>query len=1522
MSEDGVMINIPSDFSTGGLTFEDRGYKQQTFLGASISNFTMVAGFGDESSTLSIELVEDEYNIGDGTAQGSGADVYHNGKHDEFVPPFIGSPVFFTFGKDYADIPKAYLGVYDYIYNSGTTSSGVTISSGSYQGAISGVIRSSLASNEYYDIEKSGTVEVEQDDNIGRGHITFGGILQSFVETRSPQGNSIYSVKVSDPREILNSVNLILNNFSGSINKTDNLYNIYGFLEHNISDQTLKDLGGEDAKDVIIRHVAEDGSISYSGTDTFLPSGFPITGTGFSRRSERGIPFYRVAQTINTLFGSNINIPKEYEDMSFGDKINFRGLKYVVDLSGLPPVPDFYNLDFDSMSLLDLCLEICDITNTDLYVTLLPVLDKGVWSPLYQKNKTATKDTLVAGIIRVDAIDRKKQPSMGAIQQYLKDLTNKNIYVRNSDVGFELSNITTDKFIVGAQECNMHFFSTNADKDFINENSKKNQGNQNQNGNNGEQWKLTNALQQQIIPYYGTLGNNYISPPRGWGAYQQILLDSTGLNANGVGNYYVATEMELRCVLAGYDKWVQFLLMYNDKYLEPMPEECLAGKGLDGLSLEIGDKTIDNQPNRTYGVTVPKSVFPAYAKTPEDSINTCNPPLGWPLYYKRALNIGIPQAGFTTLQYTWNTQILPKLYELKQKTIDNKENIDHEKYIVLINQTWDNIKNKIYSGNSRELFADLVEGLEEKIKNNEINLIEERIENSIKTSISFSKFFKKGTRNAQSIYNFLRDIANECLGKKYLVKIPKKVNFCFDKTITYGDIDGVYKEGPFGFRPHPKTSDPITKHDKTFIDNYKKNCDDNNNPIITFLSSGNDINSSLYLGALDNNYNPFADKFEFNYYPETEGGFFPEDIYKEILSPDKALSIREIGKDNNGFSGLNNQLIPLDLPKFINDNNRICTYVRFDHSEDLYAGELDHKDFSQETITTHARIPDISYGLDNIDSESNNFHSFKSNKDANNNQNDTNTKQVLFVKCNIDPDFYYVPNIIQYSGMVYNGVSGILEISQPREVYDAENDSYNVVATYPTTHFKPTIENAKQASNLLDFETIEKTISGRSSIYINTNDNMSDIQHIYALITLPSKIEPLVDARFRDGPYQLSKPENIKHFLTMDVVKNFEPFQELAYAKQPPALPEASITNLPPDNNAEITRSSIDIVQKLQYAFPQQIDFKVPSPVVPDLAVIPLRSTERCYGPWSSQWIDTRTENEQKNNKKIETRFIELGGPVEFIKEENLSPWNYAGYTGLNSAGKLQAAFANNLLLLSERGSFSYADAPQNVYLAEELKKEGPLVTNINVSISPAGIITTVQLDLYTVSFGKLHKYRQQKLQQSAREKLKLRDEKNALIRKNLGKNQKNEDYNILYNRIDHEIKSASNALKHLSRNGIGSAHSTNLIATINKNTTKGININTSQETDVIRQGVEISTQSMDDIAITSENFNSMRHAGISFSNSAGGSLKDMYSPMSNDPYYIGMPYRVDSFHETKINFYPQVTFENNDLEDFTIYEE
>ncbi len=119
--------NIPKGkeggLSVGGWTSGNEGFIQQTFLGASIRSFTVNAGFGDSSSTLSVELINDEFNSGDYTLLGSGDDIYHNSPSgDVFSPPVVGSPVYFKFGKNHATVDQAYRLSFDQLYGYDTLS--------------------------------------------------------------------------------------------------------------------------------------------------------------------------------------------------------------------------------------------------------------------------------------------------------------------------------------------------------------------------------------------------------------------------------------------------------------------------------------------------------------------------------------------------------------------------------------------------------------------------------------------------------------------------------------------------------------------------------------------------------------------------------------------------------------------------------------------------------------------------------------------------------------------------------------------------------------------------------------------------------------------------------------------------------------------------------------------------------------------------------------------------------------------------------------------------------------------------------------------------------------------------------------------------------------------------------------------------------------------------------------------------------------------------------------------------------
>ncbi len=61
----------------------------------------------------------------------------------------------------------------------------------------------------------------------------------------------------------------------------------------------------------------------------------------------------------------------------------------------------------------------------------------------------------------------------------------------------------------------------------------------------------------------------------------------------------------------------------------------------------------------------------------------------------------------------------------------------------------------------------------------------------------------------------------------------------------------------------------------------------------------------------------------------------------------------------------------------------------------------------------------------------------------------------------------------------------------------------------------------------------------------------------------------------------------------------------------------------------------------------QYTAYESPEPISPNMAVLPLLSHERCYGPWmSASQIDSSTD-----------RYSDIGGKVEYVKDENLSPF-------------------------------------------------------------------------------------------------------------------------------------------------------------------------------------------------------------------------------------------------------------------------
>lgn len=1319
-----------ADFSVAGGTYPT--YEQQTFLGASMSSFTVNAGFGDTSSTLGVQLVEDEYNQSDKSGLGTGQDVYHNGIKDQFMPPPVGSPVFFSFGTKRATVQDAYLKSFDDLYN------------------------------------HNASVE-----NYARDHFVFGGILQTYTQNKSPAGTPLYSVQVVDPREILSNVQLILNNYAGSTYGGLNMLNIFGFLEFNsVQYEALFSSSNASPLEKIKKG---NGDYSFRGTDMFyvggipttdtlyqdsvkfefntaavgsLPTKFPITGTGRSRRCPQGIPYYRIVQAINAMSGFDGELPQEYKNAGFGGYINFRGMNYVVDLTGLPPLPQFYFIDYDQINVLDLCLEICEVLNWELFVTLLPVISHPACQTLYNYNNgkmMTDPKAMIAGIIKINAIDKSSPPSLTAIKSYIDRLT---VPIENRDVGYELANTVTDKFLVGAQEVNMHYFTSNTDRDKTSQRS------------GYSQWTLEASFAQQILPYYGMLGNKAVTIPKGFGSYQQILLDSSTLNAHGVGNYYVATEMELRAAAISFERWSEFLMIYNDMYLE---------------SIESGDirdiSSINNtiNPLSMFGISIPLEISSNYAVTVPRSVWTtdeegfdqndlpkspCNPPYGYPLYYKRATQIGLPQAGLANLA-SIGTKMFTQLASLRA-TRGDKE------FSGVLNTIWKELDNNMAGKSPAEI--EFYNFIKSSLNSGRVDMqLIERMMSQLGPIVAGSqRVAKKNNQNAQRVYNFLKNISDECLGKKFLVKIPQRVNPNYATTITTAGTGSntEIRKGPFGFVRRSISNNPlavVTSDDlppSSGMNNYQ------------LWWQGTDP----YYGALKTNYNPVTEQYEFNYIPENQGGYYPFDL---------------LASYNGENYGVNCGLIPLDATNFINENSRISAYVRFDNSEQLSFDGVSKDSFTQQTIKGNYFVPDISYQLENSSRTGDKFDPSSAELQS--------PKSVAFVKCDVSETLYMPPKSSNKNISVYGSQVAYKTIqSRPRKIFVPEICKELDSFTYMQRNYAP-LTNSGPSVTVRTFDiysvTSTQTTSQPPTSPINNAvtvvlPNFSlDSGNVYALITLPNRIMPTVTSRYRDSLKEKVYPANLKHFLLLDTVRGLDGFNSVSDPENPTdslnsdpnTIVERNIySRLSPNGLGSDAEAAIQkTFEGLTFSLPNKISAASPSPVYPDLVALPLRSSQRCYGPWISSYLASD----------------QVGGKLEFIKDENLAPWNYNGFDLMNNVGKMHATFGTSAMLVSERGGFVVPAAPSGVALARALGDAGPLVTNISVDVSQAGIKTTYKMDLYTASFGKMQKQKLDNLSNVSRNRQKQRDERNALIRKGIGKNQTNINYQQLYKNIENAMK-------------------------------------------------------------------------------------------------------------------------------------
>lgn len=1772
MPPDGAFVDSGNKYylqkrpTVGGWTEGSEGFVQQTFLGASVTDFNISAGFNDNSSKLSVSLVVDEYNESDKLPIGSGDDIYHNGQYDSFNPPPIGAPVFFKFGKNHASTVQAYLKSYEIIYKqpllekssenfpltsrkemdsltsgeepraikdnhflpikdpTGKEDSLQRPSLGYSHGSSQSPITPPVAEpntifedkSEFYDpasIGKDPEAMTGLTSKRGEQHLVFGGILESYSESKTLNGNPLFKATVTDPKEILKSCTLILNDYGETTFNNKNLFNIYGFLEYDPSKEFKKAIyskietgsNGEETSNVVktnlltkhdtiqedpddfnkyinledcywMRSKVDDPNLrdffnaveNEEGTeeepptqlesmrigeivrknirekskilkDSNVKQWFPITGYGMSRRTDKGMPLYRIVQSLGFM---NYFMPQEYKDNGFGGPIDFRGYKFALNIEGLndlfldeslletiydsfvdreiqqrkecpaktvaDAMKDIY-IESDDLTMLDLIQQIAELFNKDFVVELLPPIDAKYLDryPLTEEdniyaikeisdynekiiefiqtkkfktgvdkenntivldgtgfypNRPYTENDLITGIISVTFIDKNKQPSFDEMAKFISKYQ-----YEAADIGFDLVNETTDKFLVGAQRVDLYFFSSYKDRDErlqILSNNPEGQDEDEKVSFKGkvdgeikrlekEKWTFTEALKQQILPYYGELSPGVASIPLGDGPFQQILINTQSLNAFGVGEYYLATELELRAAMVSFEQWSEFILKYSRRYVEgfiakdkeltdfpaPSPADLsFIKKQVSGVLFE--DSVIDLETEQEIdamrcGVSVPRSVFVSnenyYASSKiegEDDVESpsdlpeeteqpsiklpaspCFPPYGYPLYYGRAEAIGVLRPSDVSklannsevLQIIANDFIENNKKALNNKGITNYEDLflskqncneyakrfaEEKRLDFLRTQpiTNDIDEQVAIDEKANKVFEAFKKSLTAICESSSNQFIAEKFIESNGNFLGFvNTVMKVNLENAKRVHRFIQAIANEHLGKSFLVKIPQKTNIDYETEVKTNnappDNGMVVNAGPFGFKPiyqsgkviptgeellkdfnqnfvfteHKRDSAAIEKHiqyNSYILDNVKngENFTESSEDIgLTQVTGIIDLltikefaydpkfpatgvsdakgkaeehqtdKEKEYLykeGALRPRYNPINNKWDFNYTPQDKGGYHSDSVDEQ-----KALE---------------NCLYPIDPKKIITDSNRISPYVIYNNSQLLHFKGGNADSIIQERLveskfkggagdpSRRIRRMDLCTILDNVGTEEaqleNPLNSYSEEPAG---KFDPNKKyldeHVAFVKATTEEKLYFAPRFSEYVQLPVSSDSFQLLKSDPASLdfitqdviegddIDAVPSGSKLLQTnFVNNVFGPKDSDISPVHNIisLEYTNVKKCIKGdinepqqdidgeknpnrpveRKTSYsalISEATPSMNSAHVYALVKLSTRPVSNIDRRFADGPNKSTNPVTVAKIWNRDTIKNGGPWQQ-SLAK-PKALTrgieEEKIKFL---SAIETAKDRTEISEVLPFANPELlIDFVHPSPVIPDTIALPLMSKERCYGPWRSNANIANREKDACNET-----YMNIGGKVEYVKDENLSPWKFDGTGNMNKAGEIQVSFSNNLLLFTEKGSFTVPDIVPDIYIGRPLSQNTPLIDSISLSVDGNGIKTSVSMEMFSAKYGKTEKQRQEQLSRLTREEKLRRQNQNRLIRADAERPNQAQDLKILIDNV------------------------------------------------------------------------------------------------------------------------------------------
>lgn len=440
------------------------GFTQTLFLGCSVSSFSASAGLNEQISELTVQLVEDSCASPDGTFKRY---------YDEVLEP-----------QEWTDPDPGFYGLTLNI----------------------------IGAPVYFRV----------------GNFEFSGLVQSWEESYSESGFPTYTVKIVDPRQILENCQLIINDYAGSVENVPNLINVFGFAE-SFGDVSCPELTP-----------GVDGPIFGSPAGAF--GGANVNHNGMQWNNILGatrllLCMIPATSNIWSPFGRLLlKAPSSVDDgmglMVANGIINAQYCAYyLVDLNEMPVAPDYWRIDGTNVGLLDIISKICQDAGMDYYIELVPVVSDGV----------------IFKFIKVRTIDRVSAPALNNIETFVTAPARSGLVV-NYNKGKEFRNEVTSSFVIGGNKQTFYQAVQDLDPE-----------------NDGD--PTPDEMDDMIVPYFGIEpdSGDVLVPYKDTDGFWEIELPCKDLKQSlaffGLtppNDTVVINEKEMMAAQSGFDVWFSY----------------------------------------------------------------------------------------------------------------------------------------------------------------------------------------------------------------------------------------------------------------------------------------------------------------------------------------------------------------------------------------------------------------------------------------------------------------------------------------------------------------------------------------------------------------------------------------------------------------------------------------------------------------------------------------------------------------------------------------------------------------------------------------------------------------------------------------------------------------------------------------------------------------------------------------------------------------------------------------------------